>query len=241
MVYRRTVEYYCDYSLRLQEWNVPQTPVSPVSSLSSPCFGLSTSVLLCCFSPAFHGLSVVPVWIVYIHIWPDQFKVSVSSATGSDTQILTHRHTRTHACRWIKYDLLSSQLIHFYIIFLFFLSFSFRYIIKPFNFYVFPKPFNRTSPDIKFICQVRPCHVQAVALRLLYLTVYMKTFVFSEFQYWLSGQSGLWLQQGLLSWWVDLMTPDSHILSKCWGGGTLQQYSTLTDLHLNSILIVNSF
>ncbi|XP_069023364.1 poly(A)-specific ribonuclease PARN isoform X3 [Embiotoca jacksoni] len=27
------------------------------------------------------------------------------------------------------------------------------YIIKPFNFYVFPKPFNRTSPDIKFICQ----------------------------------------------------------------------------------------
>lgn len=157
--------------------------------------------------------------------------------TDTDTQ--THAHT--HACRWIKYDLLSSQLIHFYIIFLFFLSFSFRYIIKPFNFYVFPKPFNRTSPDIKFICQVRPCHVQAVALRLLYLTVYMKTFVFSEFQYWLSGQSGLWLQQGLLSWWVDLMTPDSHILSKCWGGGTLQQYSTLTDLHLNSILIVNSF
>ncbi|XP_008314795.1 poly(A)-specific ribonuclease PARN isoform X1 [Cynoglossus semilaevis] len=28
-----------------------------------------------------------------------------------------------------------------------------KYIIKPFNFYVFPKPFNRTSPDIKFICQ----------------------------------------------------------------------------------------
>uniref|UniRef100_A0A671TSI6 Poly(A)-specific ribonuclease PARN n=1 Tax=Sparus aurata TaxID=8175 RepID=A0A671TSI6_SPAAU len=28
-----------------------------------------------------------------------------------------------------------------------------KYIIKPFNFYIFPKPFNRTSPDIKFICQ----------------------------------------------------------------------------------------
>ncbi|XP_072319625.1 poly(A)-specific ribonuclease PARN isoform X2 [Eucyclogobius newberryi] len=28
-----------------------------------------------------------------------------------------------------------------------------KYIIKPFNFYVFPKPFNRSSPDIKFICQ----------------------------------------------------------------------------------------
>lgn len=27
------------------------------------------------------------------------------------------------------------------------------YITKPFNFYVFPKPFNRSSPDIKFICQ----------------------------------------------------------------------------------------
>ncbi|KAA0721650.1 Poly(A)-specific ribonuclease PARN [Triplophysa tibetana] len=27
------------------------------------------------------------------------------------------------------------------------------YITKAFNFYVFPKPFNRTSPDIKFICQ----------------------------------------------------------------------------------------
>uniref|UniRef100_A0A3Q0QTX2 Poly(A)-specific ribonuclease PARN n=1 Tax=Amphilophus citrinellus TaxID=61819 RepID=A0A3Q0QTX2_AMPCI len=29
-----------------------------------------------------------------------------------------------------------------------------KYITKPFNFYIFPKPFNRTSPDIKFICQV---------------------------------------------------------------------------------------
>ncbi|TNN46190.1 Poly(A)-specific ribonuclease PARN [Liparis tanakae] len=28
-----------------------------------------------------------------------------------------------------------------------------KYITKPFNFYVFPKPFNRTSPDLKFICQ----------------------------------------------------------------------------------------
>lgn len=28
-----------------------------------------------------------------------------------------------------------------------------KYITKPFNFYIFPKPFNRTSPDIKFICQ----------------------------------------------------------------------------------------
>ncbi|KAM3624643.1 uncharacterized protein V6R79_025955 [Siganus canaliculatus] len=28
-----------------------------------------------------------------------------------------------------------------------------KYVIKPFNFYIFPKPFNRTSPDIKFICQ----------------------------------------------------------------------------------------
>uniref|UniRef100_A0A3P9A001 Poly(A)-specific ribonuclease PARN n=1 Tax=Esox lucius TaxID=8010 RepID=A0A3P9A001_ESOLU len=27
------------------------------------------------------------------------------------------------------------------------------YVIKTFNFYIFPKPFNRTSPDIKFICQ----------------------------------------------------------------------------------------
>lgn len=32
---------------------------------------------------------------------------------------------------------------------------SHRYITKTFNFYIFPKPFNRTSPDIKFICQVR--------------------------------------------------------------------------------------
>ncbi|KAM9769538.1 poly(A)-specific ribonuclease PARN [Menidia menidia] len=28
-----------------------------------------------------------------------------------------------------------------------------KYITKPFNFYIFPKQFNRTSPDIKFICQ----------------------------------------------------------------------------------------
>uniref|UniRef100_A0A8D3DJF6 Poly(A)-specific ribonuclease PARN n=1 Tax=Scophthalmus maximus TaxID=52904 RepID=A0A8D3DJF6_SCOMX len=28
-----------------------------------------------------------------------------------------------------------------------------KYITKTFNFYIFPKPFNRTSPDIKFICQ----------------------------------------------------------------------------------------
>ncbi|XP_066545233.1 poly(A)-specific ribonuclease PARN [Amia ocellicauda] len=28
-----------------------------------------------------------------------------------------------------------------------------RYIMKSFNFYVFPKPFNRNSPDIKFVCQ----------------------------------------------------------------------------------------
>lgn len=28
-----------------------------------------------------------------------------------------------------------------------------KYITKPFNFYIFPKPFSRTSPDIKFICQ----------------------------------------------------------------------------------------
>ncbi|XP_016051710.1 PREDICTED: poly(A)-specific ribonuclease PARN isoform X2 [Miniopterus natalensis] len=28
-----------------------------------------------------------------------------------------------------------------------------RYIIKSFNFYVFPKPFNRSSPDVKFVCQ----------------------------------------------------------------------------------------
>lgn len=37
---------------------------------------------------------------------------------------------------------------------LFLLSHLYRYIIKPFNFYIFPKPFNRTSPDKKFICQV---------------------------------------------------------------------------------------
>ncbi|XP_064415099.1 poly(A)-specific ribonuclease PARN isoform X1 [Latimeria chalumnae] len=28
-----------------------------------------------------------------------------------------------------------------------------KYVMKSFNFYVFPKPFNRTSPDIKFVCQ----------------------------------------------------------------------------------------
>ncbi|KAM4585049.1 poly(A)-specific ribonuclease PARN [Odontesthes bonariensis] len=28
-----------------------------------------------------------------------------------------------------------------------------KYITKPFNFYIFPKQFNRTSPDVKFICQ----------------------------------------------------------------------------------------
>ncbi|MBN3287413.1 PARN ribonuclease, partial [Polyodon spathula] len=28
-----------------------------------------------------------------------------------------------------------------------------KYIIKSFNFYVFPKPLNRSSPDIKFVCQ----------------------------------------------------------------------------------------
>ncbi|RXN35947.1 poly(A)-specific ribonuclease PARN isoform X2 [Labeo rohita] len=27
------------------------------------------------------------------------------------------------------------------------------YVTKAFNFYIFPKPFSRTSPDIKFICQ----------------------------------------------------------------------------------------
>nr|XP_028561550.1 poly(A)-specific ribonuclease PARN [Podarcis muralis] len=28
-----------------------------------------------------------------------------------------------------------------------------KYVIKTFNFYIFPKPFNRTSPDVKFVCQ----------------------------------------------------------------------------------------
>ncbi|CAI9172824.1 unnamed protein product [Rangifer tarandus platyrhynchus] len=28
-----------------------------------------------------------------------------------------------------------------------------KYITKSFNFYVFPKPFNRSSPDVKFVCQ----------------------------------------------------------------------------------------
>ncbi|NXW26919.1 PARN ribonuclease, partial [Phaetusa simplex] len=28
-----------------------------------------------------------------------------------------------------------------------------KYIMKSFNFYIFPKPFNRSSPDIKFVCQ----------------------------------------------------------------------------------------
>ncbi|RMC17766.1 hypothetical protein DUI87_05431 [Hirundo rustica rustica] len=28
-----------------------------------------------------------------------------------------------------------------------------RYIMKSFNFYIFPKPFNRNSPDVKFVCQ----------------------------------------------------------------------------------------
>ncbi|XP_041086376.1 poly(A)-specific ribonuclease PARN-like isoform X2 [Polyodon spathula] len=28
-----------------------------------------------------------------------------------------------------------------------------KYVIKSFNFYVFPKPLNRSSPDIKFVCQ----------------------------------------------------------------------------------------
>ncbi|KAJ8246481.1 hypothetical protein GJAV_G00268300 [Gymnothorax javanicus] len=28
-----------------------------------------------------------------------------------------------------------------------------KYLMKSFNFYIFPKPFNRSSPDIKFICQ----------------------------------------------------------------------------------------
>ncbi|KAF3687931.1 Poly(A)-specific ribonuclease PARN [Channa argus] len=28
-----------------------------------------------------------------------------------------------------------------------------KYITKTFNFYIFPKPFNRSSPDLKFICQ----------------------------------------------------------------------------------------
>uniref|UniRef100_A0A8C0JA01 Poly(A)-specific ribonuclease PARN n=1 Tax=Chelonoidis abingdonii TaxID=106734 RepID=A0A8C0JA01_CHEAB len=29
-----------------------------------------------------------------------------------------------------------------------------KYIMKSFNFYIFPKPFNRSSPDVKFVCQV---------------------------------------------------------------------------------------
>ncbi|XP_066130899.1 poly(A)-specific ribonuclease PARN [Saccopteryx bilineata] len=32
-------------------------------------------------------------------------------------------------------------------------SINSKYIIKSFNFYVFPKPFNRSSPDVKFVCQ----------------------------------------------------------------------------------------
>ncbi|NXE92945.1 PARN ribonuclease, partial [Menura novaehollandiae] len=28
-----------------------------------------------------------------------------------------------------------------------------KYIMKSFNFYIFPKPFNRNSPDVKFVCQ----------------------------------------------------------------------------------------
>ncbi|WP_411024375.1 CAF1 family ribonuclease, partial [Salmonella sp. s58760] len=28
-----------------------------------------------------------------------------------------------------------------------------KYFTKTFNFYIFPKPFSRVSPDIKFVCQ----------------------------------------------------------------------------------------
>uniref|UniRef100_A0A8B9MLF9 Poly(A)-specific ribonuclease PARN n=1 Tax=Accipiter nisus TaxID=211598 RepID=A0A8B9MLF9_9AVES len=28
-----------------------------------------------------------------------------------------------------------------------------KYVMKSFNFYIFPKPFNRSSPDVKFVCQ----------------------------------------------------------------------------------------
>ncbi|XP_071616952.1 poly(A)-specific ribonuclease PARN isoform X3 [Heliangelus exortis] len=28
-----------------------------------------------------------------------------------------------------------------------------KYLMKSFNFYIFPKPFNRSSPDVKFVCQ----------------------------------------------------------------------------------------
>ncbi|XP_048350250.1 poly(A)-specific ribonuclease PARN isoform X2 [Sphaerodactylus townsendi] len=28
-----------------------------------------------------------------------------------------------------------------------------KYVMKSFNFYIFPKPFSRTSPDVKFVCQ----------------------------------------------------------------------------------------
>ena len=30
----------------------------------------------------------------------------------------------------------------------------FRYTVKAFNFYVFPRPFSRQAPDIRFMCQV---------------------------------------------------------------------------------------
>ncbi|MCJ8748264.1 hypothetical protein PDJAM_G00163080 [Pangasius djambal] len=36
-----------------------------------------------------------------------------------------------------------------------------KYFTKAFNFYIFPKPFSRASPDIKFMCQVR-LHIETV-------------------------------------------------------------------------------
>ncbi|GAA6080542.1 poly(A)-specific ribonuclease PARN, partial [Tachysurus ichikawai] len=40
-----------------------------------------------------------------------------------------------------------------------------QYFTKAFNFYIFPKPFSRTSPDIKFICQVKSVIVVQIPLR----------------------------------------------------------------------------
>ena len=35
----------------------------------------------------------------------------------------------------------------------------FRYTVKAFNFYVFPRPFSRQAPDIRFMCQVNSLFV----------------------------------------------------------------------------------
>lgn len=120
---------------------------------------------------ALHELPALPVRHLHLQIRPDAVDVS--------ELLLSHSSVSTALPRVPSDPLLVSR----------------RYITRAFNFYIFPKPFSRTSPDIKFICQVRDPSCAAThpspRARLTLPPLPL------ELQHRLPGQPGLRLQQGL--------------------------------------------